>query len=270
MSGRYNILVTTKGGTNLTSSAFDVLIDKTALTPEVITRSGISVTVPAGAFSANVAVVITDLSAAELAASGVSDKKYYQNFKFLPALGSEYRKVFLSKTVTIDPAKTITLSMSYAGKNVSPWLEPALRLLTLDETTSTWELAGSNQTVDSTAKVVNLPVEHFSIFRLAQWVSAAADLSNVVIYPNPIDFGTAVNNSIKFSNLTLDPTIYIYTLSGEPINTIEPRTADNDGISGTAVWNGNNTTGSVIVRGLYFYLVKDAAGGKKTGKFVVK
>ena len=206
-----------------------------------------------------------NLTAAEEITVSNADKVFYKNFKFISDLNG-HKKVYLSKTVTKNTGKVVTLAINYPAVTQT-WFEPYFRILT--ENGGRWELIPGVQTVDMVNKRVSVEAPHFSLFRLAQWVEAAAGLNNVVVFPNPVDFSTSVNKTMKFFNLTPGPTINIYTVSGERISTIEPGLPNNDGISGKAEWDGQSSSGA-IVRGIYIYTIRDSEGKKAAGKFVVK
>ncbi|MBI4424498.1 MAG: hypothetical protein HY554_12255, partial [Elusimicrobia bacterium] len=133
-----------------------------------------------------------------------------------------------------------------------------------------WPLWGSYY--DAILGAVLGRVWHFTDFA-AVTVQAASDLGSVRVFPNPVNFGSAVRNTVKFSGLTLHPTIRIYSVIGELVKTIPPGASAggtvNDGSSGLAEWDGRNESGSVVARGTYIYMIIDAAGGRRTGKIGV-
>ena len=104
-------------------------------------------------------------------------------------------------------------------------------------------------------------------------LTPAADLGAVKVFPNPVNFASAVRRTIKFMGLSANPTIAIYDLAGERVITIAPGTASgatvNNGTRGTAEWDGRNVSGNQVARGTYIYIVTDAAGHKKAGKIGV-
>ncbi|MCX5777697.1 MAG: lectin like domain-containing protein [Elusimicrobia bacterium] len=99
--------------------------------------------------------------------------------------------------------------------------------------------------------------------------NAVTDLSGVVVYPNPVCFETAVRGKLKFDNLTDSAKVQIFDVTGGLVKTLKPGTAENDGISGRAEWNGKNEDGDGVSMGLYLYLITDEPGHKKTGKIGV-
>jgi hypothetical protein len=127
-------------------------------------------------------------------------------------------------------------------------------------------------TYDPAHNVLNATIWHNSIHG-AVLVEASSDLGQVQVFPNPVNFGTAVRGTIKFMGLSPQSTINVYNLTGERVISIAPGMAAggtvNDGISGTAEWDGHNTMGSPVARGTYIYVVRDAVGHSHTGKIGV-
>lgn len=90
-------------------------------------------------------------------------------------------------------------------------------------------------------------------------------LSEAVAYPNPVNFSKAVGGTLKFSNLTDNAGIKIFDVTGRLVKSLDPGTPENDGSSGTAVWDGRNESGARVAMGMYLYLIKDSAGNKTRG-----
>lgn len=103
----------------------------------------------------------------------------------------------------------------------------------------------------------------------AQPPSEQGTLSRAVAYPNPVNFSTAVNGTIKFANLTDNASIKIFDVTGRLVKTLGPGTPGNDGPSGTATWDGRNESGTRVAMGMYLYLISDSAGNKARGKIGV-
>jgi len=272
-SGRYNVQITAGGGTNTTSYAkFDVVFDSTAATELTVESAGIKLAVPQGALSGNTVFIISDVSAATDVLA--SNKIKYGNLRLWPYLDSAVKEITLTNGVTINSGKTITLTLTYTGIS-DPTLESKFRILRLG-TDNKWALASSSDSVDFINHKISSFVDNFSIFRIGQFVAAASNLDNVVIFPNPINFDTAARSTVKFKNLTSDPMIRIFTVSGEVVKTINPlyqvalTGTVNDGISGEAEWDGTNDNGERVARGIYLYMITDGSGRKKIGKIVVK
>lgn len=104
--------------------------------------------------------------------------------------------------------------------------------------------------------------------------AAASGLERVKVVPNPYlisslyerEFGALRREPIrqlKFNNLPPKCTIYIFTIAGDKVQTIE-----HDSDNGTATWDLRGAGGRVIAPGIYLYLVK-AESGEKLGRFAV-
>lgn len=91
---------------------------------------------------------------------------------------------------------------------------------------------------------------------------AQADVSAVHVFPNPCNFRSGCSG-VTFTRLTLNASIYIYTVSGELVRRIEK--AGNIDATG---WDLRNQSGSRVASGLYIYFVKAGASTKK-GKIVI-
>ena len=106
-----------------------------------------------------------------------------------------------------------------------------------------------------------------SIYPLAHAFSLAASVKvgDIVVYPNPFNPATAIDNKLKFANLPRDTMISIYTLNGEQLVSFKA-------ISAYVKWDGKNSYGYMVAPGIYFYILKYNNGKTvMTGKiFVVK
>ncbi|GAI15772.1 unnamed protein product, partial [marine sediment metagenome] len=116
-------------------------------------------------------------------------------------------------------------------------------------------------------KVVKAELRYFSIYTIG--VAVASNLDEVVVYPNPVNFSKAIRGTIKFENLTKNAKIKIFDITGRLVRTLNPGTAENDGLTGKAEWNGKNEDGEVVGMGLYIYLIIDEEDHKKCGKIGV-
>jgi hypothetical protein len=94
---------------------------------------------------------------------------------------------------------------------------------------------------------------------------ASVKVGDIVVYPNPFNPATAVENKLKFANLPRGTQISIYTLNGEQLVSFAA-------ISAYVKWDGKNSYGYMVAPGVYFYILKYNNGKTTlTGKiFVVK
>jgi len=145
-----------------------------------------------------------------------------------------------------------------------------LGLYYYDTTGAKWaRLAGS--ALNSGAKSVTAQTSHFSLFGL--FAPAAANLSNVLVYPVPYvpNDGNADNgkpysatdpdSGILFDNLTQAVKIEVYTLSGE---LVWKRATDSSG--GKLRWDGRNAGGREVASGGYFAVITDPVAGSTAVK----
>lgn len=88
--------------------------------------------------------------------------------------------------------------------------------------------------------------------------SGPSDTIKIKVYPNP--FNPKLGGNITFDKLsaTGQTTIRIYAVTGELVKEI----VENDG-DGKATWNGLNSAGNIIGRGVYTVLIDGPLGKKK-------
>jgi endo-1,4-beta-xylanase len=86
------------------------------------------------------------------------------------------------------------------------------------------------------------------------------NLDNAKTWPNP--FIPEPGNMMKFTDLSAQTEVKVYTLSGKLVRSLSES-------GGEATWNGENSDGQSISPGLYIYVMTDNQGNKKTGKIVI-
>ena len=104
-------------------------------------------------------------------------------------------------------------------------------------------------------------------------VVSQKDLSNVMVVPNPYVVGSAYNESehirkIRFTNLTPNCTIKIFTLLGELVSTFSHSSES----SGNAFWDMRTLNNQEIAPGLYIYHIEETGMDNispRIGKFAV-
>jgi hypothetical protein len=218
----------------------------------------ITVTIPPGAFPLTETVTAAVPSVTPPPSAGASGR--------VTPLGPAV-DITLSRPIA-QFLKPVTLQMQLAATGVDPKL---IKLAWWDQGQAIWwpELQAS---YDPLAGTVTGQIWHNTI-HAAVAVQAAADLNKVKVFPDPIDFATAVRGTVKFMGMTPNATIRVYNLAGERVVTIPPGAANgatvNDGASGTAEWDGRNSYGSPVARGTYVYVIKDDNGKETRGKFAV-
>ena len=93
-------------------------------------------------------------------------------------------------------------------------------------------------------------------------VRPSPDLTGVIVYPNP--FKPAVGHTrITFAALTQRVTIRIFNIAGELV--------EKQDVSGQYSWDWDvkNTDEEELARGVYIWVVTNAAGEKRTGKIAI-
>jgi hypothetical protein len=142
----------------------------------------------------------------------------------------------------------------------APIRAKALAIYWLDEETGAWvRVPGS--VVDTAKKEVSVEIKHFSVYALLG--APALDLSEAYAYPVPYKPSVHLNG-IRFTNLSSEATIKIYTVSGELVKTLHE--TDGDGF---LPWNPvDNDDGVPLASDVYIYLI-DNKQQKKVGKLVI-
>ncbi len=89
----------------------------------------------------------------------------------------------------------------------------------------------------------------------------AADLENIVVYPNPCKLDSD-NKVVTFVNLTENSKIEVFSITGNLVFEAEADSLEYQ-------WDLKNDAGKDIVSGLYIYHISNDKDEKETGKFVI-
>ena len=214
----------------------------TSSTVSIIPASGeIKLDIPANTFSDNVTLTISTITPASANASTV----------IVSSIGFE-----ITNNLGLQPQKEIAVTVKYRDSDVTNLNldEQKLMLGWYDEAHNRW-VALSSQ-VDTVNNTITSAIKHLSKFGLIQMASAA-DLKDVIIYPNPYKPGKHPQGLI-IDNLTATAEIKIYSITGELIKNVAYTTQN-----GRAVWDGTNEYGKATASGVYVALIKSDAGTKK-------
>ncbi|MEI7904251.1 MAG: hypothetical protein WCI43_02415 [Candidatus Firestonebacteria bacterium] len=92
------------------------------------------------------------------------------------------------------------------------------------------------------------------------------ELSRVKTYPNPVKRSSGAVS--KINGLTGNCTVEIYDGSGNKIRDLKEALQALPN-SGYVEWDGNNSAGNLVGKGIYMYVVRSPAGNKKTGKIAI-
>lgn len=98
--------------------------------------------------------------------------------------------------------------------------------------------------------------------------SAAADLSDAYVYPNPFkpnSPGSFRSDRLTFKRLPAAATIRIFAITGRQVAKLHK----TDGAVDYYEWGAVNGGGEKLASGIYLYLVTAPGGGKAKGKFAV-
>ena len=116
-------------------------------------------------------------------------------------------------------------------------------------------------TIDTGRRTITATLNHFSLFQL-MLKTAATNLSNVLIYPNPF-YGNRGNGFVTITNMPASASVRIYTLSGDKV------WEGSAGTTGMLIWKGQNKSGELVASGVYLAVI-DSTGGKKVFKLAVE
>lgn len=115
--------------------------------------------------------------------------------------------------------------------------------------------------VDKAKRSVSAPTTHFTLFTLVGG-AAASDLSGARVFPNPLRPSLG-HSKMTFRLLPASSRVRIYTLAGERVAQLE---GDS---SGTAIWDGRNSSGRPAASGVYLAVV-EGNGEKRTLKVAIQ
>jgi hypothetical protein len=108
---------------------------------------------------------------------------------------------------------------------------------------------------------ITATLNYFGVFALV-YKTAAADLSRVVVYPNPF-YTNRGNGFVTINNLPASTKVHIYTLSGNKIWEGASTT------TGMIIWKAVNKSGQLVASGIYLAVI-DSPVGKKVVKIAVE
>ena len=186
----------------------------------------------------------------------------------------EYLLTVNNNRVTENLDHPVTIYISYKDAdddgNVDGTSPPVrvdtLKIYWLDEVNQRW--VEQTTTLDRVNKRLSAQVLHFSVYA-ALGAAAAADLSGALAYPNPWRPGSSgaynAPAGVTFTNLTLEATIRIFTLSGDLVRKLDKVAAEGN----QKIWDGRNTGGERVATGVYYYVISSPICKKATGRLAV-
>lgn len=167
----------------------------------------------------------------------------------------------------------VIISIPY-DTDISPALEETLAIYRYDPAGFVWiEEPGS--VVEKDRKFVWVRVRHFTNFAVFG-IEPSANLSNVVVYPNPFipydgnnatgtSFTTGdISSGIIFGNVTNDVGITIYDIAGRKVASFGSASS-----RGNIRWDGRNTQGAEVRSGMYIAVIESSDGQRAVRKFMI-
>ncbi|MDD2804040.1 MAG: kelch repeat-containing protein [Elusimicrobiales bacterium] len=205
--------------------------------------SRVTLTVPAGAFATTTAIAIS---------SSIT------NACGSYAIGGKTVEVAIYTQDNAQPQEPVTLQLTYTGLPVSADI-PNLVMARYNPVSG--QCLPLETKIDQGYKTVTATLNHFSVFQLMVR-SAASDLSNVLVYPNPF-YTNRGQGFVTIDRIPANAKVRIYTLSGDKV------WESAAGSSGMVIWKGVNSSGSLVASGIYLAVV-DSSAGKKVLKLAVE
>ncbi|MBN1348054.1 Ig-like domain-containing protein [candidate division KSB1 bacterium] len=101
--------------------------------------------------------------------------------------------------------------------------------------------------------------------------STMGSLDNGTIYAYPNPFNPSLQTTTLRYSLAHDAevTIKLYDAAGDLVKILFENRRQFSGVEYAATWDGTNESGEVVANGVYFYMIKTAAGEKAVGKIAV-
>lgn len=247
----------------------------TAVTPAaggtVSNADGTSVAIPAGAVDGSIHVRITGLldTDARITAAAAS----LSGGEMRPLAGLNLAREF---TATLDASGTpvtlfnlpVRITLAYPDTDRDGIVDGTtvkarnLQVCWLNESLNRWEVV-PGVSRDSANRTVSVPVTHFSVYALMS-VVVPTGVDGIKAYPNPCRFRSDGYTRIDFIPVADEATVYIYTIAGELVRTLNDDAEIFRGqYSKQARWDGRNDDGEAVASGVYLVLTKTSGGIKK-------
>jgi hypothetical protein len=193
-------------------------------------------------------------------------------FRRFEVVGTSGRARFLKPlTITLpyNDADTATDRVGQTSIN-----EADLAIYYYDEARQAWLKPGAS-TVNGGRNTVTTTTEHFTIFAVLAPAAAAANLSSVIIYPNPwipndgnsrtgIPYDGTPNSGIIFENLPEQATVEIYSIAGKLV----ARMQKNDAF-GRYNWDGRSDDNLDVASGVYLLVIRSGTGERIVKKVMI-
>ncbi|MDO8806108.1 MAG: kelch repeat-containing protein [Elusimicrobiota bacterium] len=211
----------------------------------------IAMDIPAGSFPGVTAIAISSFSPTD----GTNRCGY------LPG-GFPVEVAVFSEASSGQPQMPITLTLNFnqdPGKGTIITDAPNLVLARYNPLSG--QCLPLETTVNIGLRTITATLNHFSLFQLMKR-TAASDLNNVLIYPNPF-YANRGQGFVTIDKIPANSKVRIYTLSGEKIWEAAA------GTTGVIIWKGMNKSGYLVASGIYLAVI-DSTSGKKVFKLAVE
>ncbi len=235
----------------LGSKGYTVDITKDNSLSFLLPKGEVKVDVPTGSYSQTVTITASQLASVPTTSQ--------TNISETP-IGVE---ITLTGAAASTSSKPMTITLKYSDADMISFDQDKLVIGWYDDVNNRWVVLTTTR--DPIGNVLFAVTTHFSKYAILQ-LSPSATLDNATVYPNPYRPGSggAFDSTVMtFAGLTSGARIKVFTVSGA----LAAELADTG--SGLVNWNVTNSSGDKLASGLYFYIITDTAGNKKTGKFSV-
>ena len=181
---------------------------------------------------------------------------------------------------TLTQTSSVGIKIQLSSAAIAVANEEDLGLYHYNEATGGWEKEEGAVEIDWENLLLTSTVNHFSKYAVFAVAAApagnpvAANLDNVITYPNPYKAGRTdydgalgVLGHVYFDNLTAKAKIKLFNIAGELVNTIDK----DDATSGRYDWEMTNKDGKKLASGVYIYYITnpDNSSHKKIGKLAI-
>ncbi len=210
------------------------------------TGRGISLTVPAGSFPAATAIAISS--------SAQNPCSYL--------VGGIPIEVAVYSEALAQPQVPVTLTLNYDyTESIAAIDANRQRMVLARYNPVSGQCLPLETVIDTGRRTITATLNHFSIFQL-MLKTAATNLSNVLIYPNPF-YTNRGQGFVTITNMPASASVRIYTLSGDKV------WEGSAGTTGMLIWKAQNASGELVASGVYLAVI-DSTGGKKVFKLAVE
>lgn len=210
------------------------------------TGRGVALTVPAGSFPSATPIAISS--------SAQNPCSYL--------VGGVPIEVAVFSEASAQPQVPVTLTLNYNYTESMAAIDAnRLRMVLARYNPVSGQCLPLETVIDTGRRTITATINHFSTFQL-MLKTAATNLSNVLIYPNPF-YTNRGQGYVTITNMPAAASVRIYTLSGDKV------WEGSAGTTGMLIWKAQNQSGELVASGVYLAVI-DSVGGKKVFKLAVE